>query len=108
MDDRNQILDKSSFENHMMPQNISNQQGMVGPYQQFAKQEKFRAVKDYYRKNPFTVIITFVALILSILFLTIGFFRTLLIIILVGIGFIYGQFKDRKPWAYMLIRQLFR
>ena len=47
-------------------------------------------------------------LIVSILFLTIGFFRTLLIIILYNIGKIYGKYKDGDPKTILRLERFFK
>ncbi|HIW21655.1 MAG TPA: DUF2273 domain-containing protein [Candidatus Dorea intestinavium] len=44
------------------------------------------------------LIITMLAFIISILFLTIGFFRTLLIIILCTVGYVIGVWVDKELW----------
>lgn len=36
-------------------------------------------------------------LVIGILFITIGFFKTLLLAILIGAGFVVGGFFDRNP-----------
>lgn len=36
-------------------------------------------------------------LVIGILFITIGFFKTLLLAILIGAGFVVGGFLDRNP-----------
>ncbi|MBS6610198.1 MAG: DUF2273 domain-containing protein [Peptoniphilus harei] len=51
---------------------------------------------------------TIFGLIISILFLTIGFFRTLLIIIFYLIGNIYGKYKDGDPKALFLLEKIFK
>ncbi|WP_082187844.1 DUF2273 domain-containing protein [Anaerococcus urinomassiliensis] len=51
---------------------------------------------------------TILGLVVSILFLTIGFFRTLLIIILYNIGKIYGKYKDGDPEIIFMLEKFFR
>lgn len=50
---------------------------------------------------------TLIGLIISILFLTIGFFRTLLIIILYCLGNIYGKYKDGDPKTMFKLEKFF-
>lgn len=68
--------------------------------------EKFRNyTKLHWNEFKYTLL----GLIIAILFLTIGFFRTLLVIILFFIGNSYGKFKDGDPrilfWLDRLIRK---
>ena len=51
---------------------------------------------------------TLLGIIIAILFLTIGFFRTLLIAILFLIGNSYGKFKDGDPRILFWLERLFR
>lgn len=51
---------------------------------------------------------TLIALLIAILFLTIGFFRTLLIIILYFIGNLYGRYKDGDPKTLFMLERFFR
>lgn len=53
-------------------------------------------VKEFLRKYGGRVAGSAVGLAIAILFLSIGFFRTLLILICVGIGFCIGMFRDSK------------
>ena len=51
---------------------------------------------------------TLLGLIVSVLFLTIGFFRTLLIIVLYNVGKIYGKYKDGDPETIFRLEKFFR
>lgn len=53
-----------------------------------------RIIWTRYKK---TVIGVFLGLLVGILFITIGFFKTLLLLILTSVGFIVGGFFDRNP-----------
>lgn len=75
------------------------------------KDEEVSIFKDKFRNftklhwNEFKY--TLIGLIIAILFLTIGFFRTLLIIILYLIGNIYGKFKDGDPKTLFWLERFF-
>ena len=47
-----------------------------------------------------------VGLIVGILFITIGFFKTLLLAILIGIGFVVGGFFDRNPVVMKFLKNI--
>ncbi|WP_044564933.1 DUF2273 domain-containing protein [Anaerococcus provencensis] len=66
--------------------------------------DKFRSFTTFHW-NEFKY--TLIGLIVSILFLTIGFFRTLLIIILYNIGNIYGKYKDGDPKTIFKLEKFF-
>lgn len=51
---------------------------------------------------------TLLGILIAILFLTIGFFRTLLIVILFLIGNCYGKFKDGDPRILFWLERMFR
>jgi len=66
---------------------------------------KFRNFqKSHWNEFKYTIF----GLIVSILFLTIGFFRTLLIIILYNIGKIYGKYKDGDPKTIFRLERFFK
>lgn len=56
----------------------------------------FSHMKEFMRKYFGRLIGSGAGLVVAVLFLSIGFFRTLLILICVGIGFFIGLFKDSK------------
>ncbi len=51
---------------------------------------------------------TLIGIIIALLFLTIGFFRTLLIIILYLIGNLYGRYKDGDPKTLYLLERFLK
>ncbi|MGI5949629.1 DUF2273 domain-containing protein [Peptoniphilus sp.] len=51
---------------------------------------------------------TLVALVIAILLLSIGFFRTLLIVILYLIGNLYGRYKDGDPRTLFMLERFFK
>jgi uncharacterized membrane protein len=53
-------------------------------------------VKEFLRKYLGRVAGSAAGLAVAILFLTLGFFRTLLILICISIGFFLGMFRDSK------------
>jgi uncharacterized membrane protein len=53
-------------------------------------------LKEFLRKYSGRLLGASVGLTAAVLFLTIGFFRTLLILICVGIGYFIGLFRDSK------------
>lgn len=56
----------------------------------------FAHVKEFMRKYTGRVIGSSAGLVIAVLFLTIGFWRTLLVLVCVGIGFSIGLFRDSK------------
>jgi uncharacterized membrane protein len=53
-------------------------------------------IREFLRKYGGRVAGSAAGLAVAILFLTIGFFRTLLVLICVGIGFFVGMFRDSR------------
>jgi uncharacterized membrane protein len=53
-------------------------------------------MKEFMRKYSGRLIGSSIGLAIAVLFLSIGFFRTLLILICVGIGYFLGLFRDSK------------
>lgn len=66
------------------------------------------ALKEIYQAQPNTVRLSALGFIIAISFLIIGFWATLLIILLTGAGFVYGQYRDRKTWVYNLLKKIFK
>ena len=54
------------------------------------------AFKEFFYKNKKLIIGGTTGLVIGILFLTIGFFPTLLLIVLVGIGMLFGATPDLR------------
>jgi uncharacterized membrane protein len=52
--------------------------------------------REFLRKNCGRLIGSGVGFIIAILFLSLGFFRTLLILLCIGVGFFIGLFMDSK------------
>ena len=52
------------------------------------------AFKGFWLKYKRMIVGAFIGLVIAILFLTIGFFATLLIIALVGLGILFGAFPE--------------
>ena len=65
-------------------------------------------LKEIYQAQPNTVRLSALGFIIAISFLIIGFWATLLIILLTGAGFVYGQYRDRKTWIYNLLKKTFK
>ena len=61
-----------------------------------------------YKKHPNTVALTLIALIVALCFIILGFWETILIILLTGVGFMYGQYKDKELWVYHLLKRLLK
>lgn len=61
-----------------------------------------------YKKHPNTVALTLIGLIVALCFIILGFWETILIILLTGVGFIYGQYKDKELWVYHLLKRLLK
>ena len=66
------------------------------------------ALKEIYQAQPNTVRLSALGFIIAISFLIIGFWATLLIILLTGAGFVYGQYRDRKTWVYNFLKKIFK
>ena len=70
------------------------------------------AFKDFIIKNKRILIGGAVGLVVGILFLTIGFFATLLLALLTGIGILFGAkpdlFKKIKAACIVLYRKIFK
>lgn len=62
----------------------------------------------FFRRNRFGLFTALIGLIVALLFLTLGFLPTLLILIFVSGGYTVGSFFDRKPWVYRLLEALRR
>ena len=72
-----------------------------------SKSEKAESfLREIYEKEPNTVKFGALGLLLSICFINLGFWPVVLIILLTGIGFVYGQYKDKKLWVYKLLKKI--
>ena len=71
---------------------------------------KYQEIKAFMAQNKGKVFITLIGLAAAVLMLTIGFFRTLLILLLTGICFLYGSLIDKHGFkgANKLIGDFFR
>lgn len=56
-------------------------------------------LKQFYNEHKWLTIMAVAALVLGILFLCIGFWRTLLLALLVALGVLIGTLMDRGGWA---------
>ena len=56
---------------------------------------KLEKASEFFRKNKYRICLGLLGLIAAILMLTIGFFRTLLIVVLTALLFGYGYLIDR-------------
>lgn len=66
------------------------------------------ATRLFFRRNRHSLLATLVGIFIAVLILSIGFFQTLLIVLLGGLGFVIGSFFDRKSWIFMLLERLRR
>ena len=55
-------------------------------------------LKKFYGEHKWLTILVIAALVLGILFLNIGFWRTLLLMALVAVGVLLGTLLDRGGW----------
>ena len=53
------------------------------------------AFLEFIKKHKFTVLLVLIGLVLTILFFTIGFWRTLLLILILAICFLIGYLLDQ-------------
>ena len=56
-------------------------------------------IRDFYGEHKWLTIMAAAALVLGILFLCIGFWRTLLLAALVAVGGLIGTLLDRGGWS---------
>lgn len=56
-------------------------------------------LKQFYGEHRWLTIMAAAALVLGLLFLCIGFWRTLLLALLVALGVLIGTLMDRGGWA---------
>ncbi len=56
-------------------------------------------IKNFYGEHKWLTIMAAAALVLGILFLCIGFWRTLLLAVLVAVGVLIGTLLDKGGWA---------
>ncbi len=56
-------------------------------------------IKSFYREHKWLSILAVSALVLGILFLCIGFWRTLLLAALVAVGALIGTLLDKGGWS---------
>lgn len=61
-----------------------------------------------YNKNPNTVTLSILGLVIALCFIIIGFWGTILIILLTGTGFVYGQYKDKALWVYYMMKKMLK
>ena len=55
--------------------------------------------KNFYAEHKWLTIMAIAALVVGILFLCIGFWRTLLLAVLVTVGVLIGTLLDKGGWA---------
>lgn len=65
-------------------------------------------IKKVYDRYPNTTILTALGILIAILFIALGFWATILIILLAGAGFVYGQYKDKSLWVYYMIKRFLK
>ena len=56
---------------------------------------KLEKASEFFEKNKYRISLALIGLIVAVLMLTIGFFRTLLIVVLTALLFGYGYLIDR-------------
>ncbi len=66
--------------------------------------EFFFELWQYYKWRMIGV---FIALVVGIMFLTLGFFKTIFLLLLIGIGYILGQKMDDKEDIVEFIKKIF-
>lgn len=63
-------------------------------------------LKVYREKNPTTVLYVVVAVIVLLALLSL--WKLLLVALILGAAYIYGQYKDNKRWARQLVKRITR
>lgn len=53
-------------------------------------------LKEFYRAHKFAIIFVAIAIVLCILFFTIGFWRSLLLFVIIGVFFLIGFLLDQN------------
>jgi len=56
-------------------------------------------IREYWAAHRYAVSLAVIGLLVAILWLTIGFWRTLLIFLVVGICFFFGRLLDQGGWG---------
>ena len=70
--------------------------------------EVYKKGKEVYKNNKNAVIGTIIGVLIAILFLSIGFFETLLILLLGFIGYVVGSYKDGNSKVISSFNNLIR
>lgn len=70
--------------------------------------EFYKNSKTFYKNNKYAVIGLIIGVITAILFITVGFFETLLILLLALIGYLIGAYKDNNPQVINWLEKLLR
>lgn len=70
--------------------------------------ELYKNWKRFYKNNKYAVIGLIIGVITAILFITVGFFETLLILLLAFIGYMIGAYKDNNPQVINWLEKLLR
>ncbi len=52
--------------------------------------------EEFFREHKFTILFVLAGLILAVLFMTIGFWRTLLLAVILALGIFFGILMDRN------------
>lgn len=70
--------------------------------------EFYKNWKRFNKNNKYAVIGLIIGVITAILFITVGFFETLLILLLALIGYLIGAYKDNNPHVINWLEKLLR
>lgn len=70
--------------------------------------EFYKSSNAFYRKNRYAVIGLIIGIMIAILFITVGFFETLLILLLAFIGYLIGAYKDNNLQVIRWLNNLLR
>jgi uncharacterized membrane protein len=66
-----------------------------------------RFIKEWINNNPGTTLGIIVGLILGIMLFTLGIFKTILLLVFMGIGYWLGRNKDKKSSLFEQISKIF-
>ncbi|MCI5697585.1 MAG: DUF2273 domain-containing protein [Clostridiales bacterium] len=99
--------DKSSMDNGVSITSTPNDGTNVTTKEALSTNKEFLFTKIY-KENPNTVILSILGLVIALCFIIIGFWGTILIILMTGMGFIYGQYRDKALWIYYMIKKMLK
>lgn len=95
-------MSQQPYENHGQEtkETSDNKQGLWSRFVHWLDSPK---VKAFGRRNRYTILFMLGALLLAISFFTLGFWKTIFVLLLLFVAYMLGGFLDRKPRVFFLI-----